>query len=162
MSKKELKGPDIKEIKKKAEKFHKSNFATEFRDFVNRGSVVDLAVGVIIGGAFGSIVTSLVNDIVMPIVGLLVGGVDFTNLEIVIPNFFGTTEAAHIRYGNFLQNMVNFLIIALTIFLMVRVINRLNRKSDREKKEEKETEDEQLAVLKEIRDSLAEKKGKKH
>ena len=147
-------------IKQKAEKIHKSSFATEFREFINRGSVIDLAVGVIIGGAFGQIVTSLVNDIVMPIVGLIIGGVDFTNLEIVIPNFFGTTDAARIRYGNFIQNLVDFLIVALIIFLMVRTINRLNKKSDTDKKEEKKTEEDQLAVLKDIRDLLKKQNSK--
>ena len=145
-------------IKEKAEKLHKSSFATEFREFINRGSVIDLAVGVIIGGAFGSIVTSLVNDIVMPVVGLVIGGVDFTNLEIVIPNYFGTTDAAHIRYGNFLQNLVDFLIVALIIFLMIRLINRLSKKQDDDKKEEKKTEEDQLSVLKDIRAELKKRK----
>ncbi|MBQ9020088.1 large-conductance mechanosensitive channel protein MscL [Candidatus Saccharibacteria bacterium] len=162
---KQLEKPDLKKpitkLKKDAEKLHKSSFATEFREFINRGSIVDLAVGVIIGGAFSQIVTSLVNDIVMPLVGLIVGGVDFSNLEIVIPNFFGTTEAAHIRYGNFLQNLVDFLIVALVIFLMIRVINKLNKKHDEEKSAEQKTEEDQLTVLKQIRDSLSNKPKKK-
>ncbi|MBR0403392.1 large-conductance mechanosensitive channel protein MscL [Candidatus Saccharibacteria bacterium] len=145
-------------IKEKAEKLHKSSFATEFREFINRGSVIDLAVGVIIGGAFGSIVTSLVNDIVMPLVGLLVGGVNFTNLEITIPNLFGTADAAHIKYGNFLQNLVDFLIVAFSIFLMIRLINRLSKKQDEDKAEEKKTEEDQLSVLKDIRAELKKRK----
>lgn len=156
MRKSNLEKP-ISKIKQDAKKIHKSSFATEFREFINRGSIIDLAVGVIIGGAFSQIVTSLVNDLVMPLIGLIVGGVDFSRLEIVIPNFFGTAEAAHIRYGSFLQNLVDFLIIALVIFLLIRLINRLNRNQKQEKTEEQKTEEDQLAVLKQIRDSLAKK-----
>ena len=113
-----------------------SGFRKEFIEFINRGSVVDLAVGVAVGGAFTKIVNSLVNDLVMPIVGLIAGGVDFTNLAITIPNFFGTGDAAVIAYGNFIQNVVEFLIIAWVIFLIVKAMNRINRKKD--KKSEKE------------------------
>ena len=118
--------------KETLEKTHKYNsgFRKEFLEFINRGSVVDLAVGVAVGGAFTTIVNSLVNDIVMPIVGLLAGGVDFTNLAITIPNFFGTDDQATIAYGNFIQNVVNFLIIAWVIFMIVRIMNRINRKKD--------------------------------
>jgi len=107
-----------------------SGFRKEFIEFINRGSVVDLAVGVAVGGAFTAIVNSLVNDIVMPIVGLLVGGVDFTNLAITIPNFFGTGDAAVIAYGNFIQNVVEFLIVAWVIFMIIKAMNRINRKKD--------------------------------
>ena len=79
-----------------------SNFRKEFIEFINRGSVVDLAVGVAVGGAFTAIVNSLVNDIIMPVVGLLAGGVDFTGLAIHIPNFFGNGDEAVIAYGNFI------------------------------------------------------------
>lgn len=135
----------------------------EFKEFINRGSVIDLAVGVVIGGAFTAIVTSLVNDIIMPIVGLVAGGVDFTNLAIRIPNFFGTGDEAVIAYGNFIQNVVNFLIVALAIFLMVRVINKLNRKKAEKPQEvvdktAEKQEDEQIVILREIRDSLKKKK----
>lgn len=109
-----------------------SGFRKEFIEFINRGSVVDLAVGVAVGGAFTAIVNSLVNDIVMPIVGLIAGGVDFTSLAIRIPNFFGTGDEAVIAYGNFLQNVIEFLVIAWVIFLIVKAMNRLNRR--REKK----------------------------
>ena len=113
-------------------KAHKKNskFAKEFIEFINRGSVVELAVGVAVGGAFTTIVNSLVNDIVMPIVGLIAGGVDFTGLAIRIPNFFGTGDEAVIAYGNFLQNVIQFLIIAWVIFMIVKVMNRLNRKKE--------------------------------
>ena len=107
-----------------------SNFRKEFIEFINRGSVVDLAVGVAVGGAFTAIVNSLVNDIIMPIVGLLAGGVDFTSLAITIPNFFGTGDAAVIAYGNFIQNVVEFLIIAWVIFMISKGMNRINRKKD--------------------------------
>lgn len=112
-----------------------SGFRKEFIEFINRGSVVDLAVGVAVGGAFTAIVNSLVNDIVMPIVGLVAGGVDFTELTIRVPNFFGTGDEAVIAYGNFLQNVVQFLIIAWVIFMIVKAMNRLNR--HRDKKAEK-------------------------
>ena len=107
-----------------------SSFRKEFIEFINRGSVVDLAVGVTVGGAFTAIVNSLVNDIIMPIVGLLAGGVDFTSLAITIPNFFGTGDAAVIAYGNFIQNVVEFLIIAWVIFMIIKAMNRINRKKD--------------------------------
>ena len=90
----------------------------EFREFIQRGSVIDLAVGVIIGGAFGAIVTSLVNDILMPLVGIVLGGVDFATLSIQVGD-------ATILYGNFIQAIVNFVIIAFVIFLIVRSYNRL-------------------------------------
>ena len=123
-----------KEALKKTHEYN-SGFRKEFIEFINRGSVVDLAVGVAVGGAFTTIVNSLVNDIVMPIVGLLAGGVDFTKLAITIPNFFGTSDQATIAYGNFIQNVVNFLIIAYVIFLIVRVMNRINRRKDAKKSE---------------------------
>ena len=123
-----------KEALKKTREYN-SGFRKEFIEFINRGSVVDLAVGVAVGGAFTTIVNSLVNDIVMPIVGLLAGGVDFTKLAITIPNFFGTSDQATIAYGNFIQNVVNFLIIAYVIFLIVRVMNRINRRKDAKKSE---------------------------
>ncbi len=121
------------ETKKAAKQPEKSSFRKEFIEFINRGSVVDLAVGVAVGGAFTAIVNSLVNDIVMPIVSLIAGGVDFTELAIVIPNFFGTGDAAVIRYGNFIQNVIEFLIIAWVIFLIIRFMNRINRLKDRKK-----------------------------
>jgi len=140
----------------------------EFTEFINRGNVVDMAVGVVIGTAFSAIVTSLVNDIIMPLVGLLIGGVDFSGLSITIPNLFGLTDAAVIAYGNFIQNIVNFLIIALCVFFFVRFFNKLTtlRKSAAEEaKETKEaaakeakreagSDTEMLEVLKDIRAEL--------
>lgn len=119
--------------KLKSAREKQSGFRKEFIEFINRGSVVDLAVGVAVGGAFTAIVNSLVNDIVMPIVGLVAGGVDFTNLAWTIPNFFGTGDAAVIAYGNFIQNVVQFLIIAWVIFMIIKGMNALNRKRDAKK-----------------------------
>ena len=93
----------------------------EFREFIMRGNVMDLAVGVIIGGAFGKIISSLVSDILMPIIGLLIGGIDFTGLAF-------TVGSAKLTYGNFINNVIDFLIIAAVIFLMVKGINSLTRK----------------------------------
>ncbi len=95
----------------------------EFKEFMLRGNVMDLAVAVIIGGAFTAIVTSLVNDIIMPVVGVILGGVDFTALAITVGD-------ANITYGNFIQAIINFLIIALVLFLLIRSINRISRKKE--------------------------------
>lgn len=92
----------------------------EFRDFAMRGNVMDLAVGVIIGGAFGKIISSLVGDILMPMIGLLIGGIDFTGLKF-------TLGSAAVNYGTFVQNIVDFIIIAFVVFLMVRGISRLQK-----------------------------------
>ncbi len=120
------KNPEFHPIKKVTH----SAFINEFKEFINRGSVVDLAIGVAVGGAFTAIVKSLVDDIIMPITSLLAGGLDFSSLAIDVPNFFGADSTAHIAYGNFIQNVVNFLIVAFVIFIIVRTMNRLNRKKD--------------------------------
>jgi len=112
----------------KPKKVH--GFINEFKEFINRGSVVDLAVGVAVGGAFTAIVNSLVNDIIMPVTSLLAGGLDFSALAIDVPNLFGADTTAHIAYGNFIQNIVNFLIIAFAIFIVVKMMNKLNRSKD--------------------------------
>lgn len=142
-----MKNPELKQLKKSLKKVNP--ILKEFREFVNRGNVLDLAVGVIVGGAFNKIISSLVNDLVMPVVGLVLGGIDFTHLELTIPNFFGINSAAHIRYGTFIQNVVNFLIVAFCIFIFVRFINKFSAK----KESTKPTTDEKiLTVLQEIRD----------
>ncbi|GIN63735.1 large-conductance mechanosensitive channel [Robertmurraya siralis] len=120
----------------------------EFKQFAMKGNVIDLAVGVVIGAAFGQIVTSLVEDLIMPLVGLLIGGLDFTEFAVTIGK-------AEVKYGLFIQNIVNFLIIAFSIFLVIRVINRLKRKE--EVKEEAPKVDTKEELLKEIRDLLKEK-----
>ena len=129
----------------------------EFKTFIARGNVLDLAVGVVVGGAFGKIVTSLVDDIIMPLVGLLMGGLDFSSLSIKVGN-------AKIMYGSFIQNVVNFLIVAFCIFLMVKAVNKLTKKVDakkaKEKKEEEAKKAENIVLLEEIRDLLKEKKTK--
>lgn len=109
----------------------------EFKEFAMKGNVVDLAVGVVIGGAFGKIVTSLVNDIIMPLVGLLIGGVDFTNLFITLDgsNFSTLAEAqeagaATLNYGLFIGAIIDFLIISFSIFMVIRQINKLKKKEE--------------------------------
>lgn len=118
----------------------------EFKEFITVGNVADMTVGVIIGGAFGKIVTSLVNDILMPFVGVLVGGLDFSSLRWT---FYGAT----INYGNFILNVVDFLIIAWCIFIFIKAFQHFKNKVAPQCEEEKPKEDE-LAVLKEIRDLL--------
>lgn len=111
-------------------------FLTEFKAFALRGNVIDMAVGIIIGGAFGKIVTSLVNDVIMPPIGALLGGVNFTDLKAVIKK--ETLDAAGevlapavtIQYGNFIQVVVDFLIVALCIFLLIKGINSLHKKKE--------------------------------
>lgn len=97
---------------------------SEFRTFIAQGNVLDLAVGVIIGAAFGKITTSLVEDIINPILGLVLGGVDFSQLKIVLKEAVGTTPEVAIRYGNFLNTFIQFLIIAWVVFLIVKAANR--------------------------------------
>lgn len=100
----------------------------EFRDFVNRGNVVDLAVGVVIGGAFGKIVSSLVADVITPVIGVVVGGVNFTALKAILG---GKPETpVTLNYGNFLQSIFDFLIIAFAIFMFVKVINKMQKKKE--------------------------------
>ncbi|MBP3038528.1 large-conductance mechanosensitive channel protein MscL [Bacillaceae bacterium Marseille-Q3522] len=115
----------------------------EFKKFAMRGNVIDLAVGVIIGAAFGKIVTSLVNDIIMPIVGLLIGKINFAGLSV-----WG------IKYGSFLQSVIDFLIIAFSIFLFIRLINRISRKQEEQK--QTPVKDSKEKLLEEIRDLLQE------
>ena len=125
----------------------------EFKAFVMRGNVVDMAVGVIIGGAFSKIVTSLVNDIFMPIIGMVLGNVDFTSLEIKLGEPVEGAEQAAIRYGMFIQEIVNFLIIAFCIFMVIKLINKAKKKKDEEPAPAPEPTKEEV-LLTEIRDSL--------
>ena len=119
----------------------------EFKTFISKGDVVDLAVGVIIGSTFGKIVSSLVNDILMPIIGIIIGGIDFSNLTIQIKD-------ATIKYGIFIQNIIDFLIVAFCIFIFIKLINKVSKKEE-EKKEKVVSEE--AKILKEIRDILKEK-----
>jgi len=129
---------------------------SEFKAFISRGNVIDLAVGVIIGGAFTSIVNSLVKDIVMPIIGMLFGGIDFTYLKYVITPAEGDVAEAAIYYGNFIQNIVNFLLIAFVIFMVVKFINNMHRKKEEAPKEPAAppAPPEDVVLLREIRDLL--------
>lgn len=102
----------------------------EFKTFAMKGNVVDMAVGIIIGGAFGKIVASFVSDIIMPPIGLLVGGVNFTDLAFVMKEAVGETPAVTLNYGNFIQVLIDFLIIAFAIFMMVKAMNSLKKKED--------------------------------
>lgn len=124
----------------------------EFREFAVRGNVIDLAVGVIIGGAFGKIVTSLVNDIILPPLGILAGGVDFRSLQFPLPGTAEDGSQLMLSYGAFLENVLDFLIIAFVIFLMVRTMNRALKKEEGKKPEAGPSAEEKL--LAEIRDIL--------
>jgi large conductance mechanosensitive channel len=128
----------------------KKGFFAEFKEFALKGNVMDMAVGVIIGGAFGKIVTSLVNDILMPIIGIVTGGIDFTGLK-------ATIGEANITYGMFIQNIIDFLIVAFCIFLMLKGINKLNRKKEEPAAPEAPKGPTQEELLAEIRDLLKQK-----
>jgi len=125
----------------------------EFKAFIMRGNVVDMAVGVIIGGAFGKIVTSLVNDIFMPIIGMILGNVDFTSLEIKLGEPVEGAEQAAIKYGMFIQEIVNFLIISLCIFMVIKLIAKMKKKKEEEPAPAPEPTKEEV-LLTEIRDAL--------
>ncbi|MBR5736276.1 MAG: large-conductance mechanosensitive channel protein MscL [Bacteroidales bacterium] len=126
----------------------------EFKTFAMKGNVVDMAVGVIIGAAFGKIVTSLVSDIFMPLIGLLVGGVDFTQWKIVLSQATADKAEVAITYGNFIQVLFDFIILAWVIFLVIKGINKLNAKKEAEKAAEPAPTPEEIVLLREIRDSL--------
>ena len=118
-----------------------SKFLQEFRDFAVKGNMIDMAVGIIIGGAFGKIVTSLVSDIIMPPIGLLVGGVNFTDWNVVLKeavmeNGEVITPALTLNYGNFIQVLFDFLIIALSIFFVIRGINKMKEMTSKQRAEE--------------------------
>jgi len=138
-------------------------FASEFREFAVKGSVIDLAVGVMIGGAFSKIVSSFVNDVATPFIGMFLGGVDFKDWVIHLPRLFGQEEPIDLNIGVFVNTVIEFFILALIVFLFVKLINRLKRisKKDEEKKEEPkppEPTKEEL-LLAEIRDILKERQG---
>ena len=132
---------NAKEAKEKSGKF-----VNDFKSFIARGNVVDLAVGVVIGSAFGKIVSSVVDDILMPIIGVLIGGIDFSSLSVKVGE-------ATISYGKFVQNVIDFLIIALFVFLIVKFFEKFNKKEE----EAEAKEDEKVVLLKEIRDELRKK-----
>ena len=135
----------------------------EFKKFISKGNVVDLAVGVVVGGAFSKIVSSLVNDIIMPLIGVIIGGIDFTNLSLKVGE-------ATINFGMFIQNIIDFLIISFCIFLVVKALNTLDdmtkkklekiKKEEKVEKKEEEKVSEEILLLREINNSL--KKQKKN
>lgn len=145
-----------KELEQLAEKNLKKmkKEASEFKKFISRGNVVDMAVGVIIGGAFGKIVTSLVNDIITPLIGIIIGGLDFSNLALEI-------GSSKIAYGSFIQTVIDFLIIAICIFTMVRLFEKLKHEEKKEKVEEPPKKSEDILLLEEIRDLLKQKQENK-
>lgn len=124
----------------------------EFKKFISRGNVVDLAVGVVIGSAFGKIVSSLVDNIIMPLIGIVIGGIDFTKLSLTIFD-------VKIQFGIFMQNIVDFLIIAFCIFIAIKIFNKIIHKEEK-KEEVKPTKSDEVLLLEEIRDLLKKEKKK--
>ncbi len=122
----------------------------EFKEFISQGNVVDMAVGVIIGTAFGKIISSLVNDVLMPLIGIILGGIDFTSLTAKVGD-------AKITYGVFIQSVIDFLIIAFCIFMVIKIFERFKKN---EEKEEIPTKPQDILILEEIRDLLKNKKAK--
>lgn len=113
---------------------NKKGFWSEFREFIARGNVLDLSVGVIIGGAFSTITSSVTSDLIMPIVSIFLGGVDFSAMKVTLPNLFGVVSDTPntLNYGNFLNAVINFLIMALVVFCIVKTFNKLRRKKEEE------------------------------
>ncbi len=128
----------------------------EFKEFALRGNVVDMAVGIIIGAAFGKIVSSLVKDVIMPPIGVLVGGVDFTDLSLTIQEATADAGAVVIGYGQFIQTIIDFLIIALAIFVAIKVMNKLKRAEEEKPAEPAPPPEpsEEVKLLRDIRDAL--------
>jgi large conductance mechanosensitive channel len=130
------------------------SFVREFREFAVKGNVVDMAVGIIIGAAFGKIVTSFVTDIVTPPLGYLIGGVDFTDLAVTLPAMQEGRDPVTVNYGAFLQTTFDFLIVAFAIFLVIKMINRLKRKEEVAPSTPPPPPSKQEVLLEEIRDLL--------
>lgn len=135
----------------------------EFEKFINRGNVIDMAVGVIIGGAFGKIVSSLVADIIMPPIGMLINGVSFVDLKFVMKDAYTNAAgevipAVTLNYGSFLQTMFDFLIISISVFIFVRLVNKLTEKKETEQPAAPPAPSKEESLLTEIRDILKEKK----
>ena len=132
------------------------NFLKEFKNFAMRGNVLDMAIGIIIGAAFGKIVSSLVSDIIMPLISVLVGGIDFTSWKITLRIATETTPGIFISYGNFIQVVFDFLIIAWAIFIMIKGINKFTEKQKKEKAAvpAAPATSEEIILLREIRDLL--------
>ena len=151
-------------MEKKDVKEKSKGFIKEFGEFIKKGNVVDMAVGVVIGSAFGAIVTSVVNDIIMPLISLITGGLDFSNWFVALDgNKYATLEeattagAATLNYGNLISVILNFLIVALCIFLVIKDMNKFKKKEE-EKKEEAPKKPDDVVLLEEIRDLLKKNK----
>lgn len=129
----------------------------EFKEFAVKGNIIDLAVGVIVGNAFSKIVTSLVNDIVMPLMGVVTGGINFTYLKAVIKEKHGNMPAITLNYGNFIQNIIDFLIISFSIFLFIRLIGKFKLEDKDKNEKEVKVEAEEVLIMREIRDILKNK-----
>ena len=125
----------------------------EFKEFAVKGNMIDMAVGIVIGGAFGKIIASLVTDVIMPPIGLLLGGVDFSNLSIVLKETTEAAEAVTLNYGVFISTLVDFTIIAFAIFMVIKAINSAKKKEE-EKPVEPPKPSEEVMLLKDIRDAL--------
>jgi large conductance mechanosensitive channel len=129
----------------------------EFKEFAVKGNVVDMAVGIIIGAAFGKIISSIVSDVIMPPIGLVIGGVDFSKLAITLKQASGDTAAVVISYGKFIQTVVDFTIVAFAIFMLIKAINALKRKQEVAVQPPPAPSNEEV-LLSEIRDILKEKR----
>lgn len=129
------------------------SFIKEFKEFAVRGNVIDMAVGVVIGSAFGKIVSSLVSDVMMPVIGVITGGVNFTDFKIVLKEAHGEVAAVTLNYGSFIQTTIDFIIIAFCIFVAIKAINKLKREKPKVEEAPKEPS-EDIQLLREIRDAL--------
>lgn len=126
---------------------------SEFKEFAIKGNVVDMAVGIIVGAAFGKIVSSFVKDVIMPPIGVMMGGVDFTDLAVTIQEAAGEVPAVAIKYGAFIQTIVDFVIVAIAIFMAVKVMNSMKKAEEEAPKEDPAPSNEEV-LLTEIRDLL--------
>ncbi len=131
----------------------------EFREFALKGNFIDMATGIIIGGAVGTVVKSLVSDIIMPPIGLAVGGIDFSQLSITLKDAVGDTEAVAINYGSFINNLISFLIIMAAVFMIIKIVNAAKAKFEREEEEKAAAPDQQVVLLEQIRDLLQKEKA---
>lgn len=129
------------------------SFIKEFKEFAVRGNVIDMAVGVVIGSAFGKIVSSLVSDVMMPVIGVITGGVNFTDFKIVLKEAHEEVAAVTLNYGSFIQTTIDFIIIAFCIFVAIKAINKLKREKPKAEEAPKEPS-EDIKLLREIRDAL--------
>lgn len=139
---------------------NKKEFLKEFKEFISRGNILDMAIGVIIGGAFGKITSSLVNDVIMPVISILTGGIQFSNWKIVLKEAVATTDGVinpatevTINFGSLIATILDFLIIAFTIFIIIKLVNKFKNKKQAEEKVIEEPSEE-IKLLTEIRDAI--------